>query len=70
MNVDGATATIYSELGFEPELGRGLFVLSRSVGLLAHAWEQRNEPTRIKGPLPRSVLPTYTGPAPRRLPRT
>ena len=67
MNVDGATATIYSELGFAPELGRGLFVLSRSVGLLAHAWEQRNEGTRIKGPLPRSVLPTYTGPAPRSL---
>ena len=68
MNIDGATATIYSELGFEPELGRGLFVLSRSVGLLAHAWEQRQEPTRIKGPLPRSILPTYTGPAPRQLP--
>lgn len=67
MNVDGATAAIYSELGFEPELGRGLFVLSRSVGLLAHAWEQHNEPTRIKGPLPKSISPTYTGPPPRSL---
>jgi citrate synthase len=68
MNVDGATATIYAELGFAPELARGLFVLSRSVGLLAHAWEQHNEPTRIKGPLPKSILPTYTGPPPRHLP--
>lgn len=67
MNIDGATATIYCELGFAPELGRGLFVLSRSVGLLAHAWEQQNEPTRIKGPLPRSANPTYTGPPPRTL---
>ena len=40
MNIDGATAVIYSELGFAPELGRGLFILSRSVGILAHAWEQ------------------------------
>lgn len=67
MNIDGATATIYCELGFASELGRGLFVLSRSVGILAHAWEQRGEPTRIKGPLPRNILPTYTGPPPRRL---
>jgi len=67
MNVDGATATIYAELGFAPPLARGLFVLSRSVGLLAHAHEQSQDPTRIKGPLPKSILPTYTGPAPRTL---
>ncbi|HET6297518.1 MAG TPA: citryl-CoA lyase [Kribbella sp.] len=67
MNVDGATATIYAELGFAPELARGLFVLSRSVGLLAHAHEQQQDPTRIKGPLPRSITPTYTGPAARHL---
>ena len=38
MNIDGITAVIFCELGFEPELGRGLFILSRSVGILAHAW--------------------------------
>ena len=43
MNIDGATAVIYSELGFAPPLGRGLFVLSRSVGILAHAWEQTQQ---------------------------
>ena len=32
---------IYGELGFPPPLVRGLFVLSRSVGLLAHAWDPR-----------------------------
>jgi citrate synthase len=68
MNIDGATAAVYCELGFAPELGRGLFVLSRSVGILAHAWEQRGEAVRIKGPVPRRILPTYTGPAPRTLP--
>ncbi|MEV8371635.1 citryl-CoA lyase [Kribbella sp. NPDC056861] len=68
MNVDGATATIYAELGLAPELARGLFVLSRSVGLLAHAREQQLDPTRIKGPLPKSITPTYTGAPPRSLP--
>ncbi|MFK4085163.1 citryl-CoA lyase [Kribbella sp. NPDC020789] len=67
MNIDGATATIYAELGFDPPLARGLFVLSRSVGLLAHAHEQSQDPTRIKGPLPRTILPTYTGQPPRTL---
>ena len=40
MNIDGATAVIYAELGFPAPLARGLFVLSRSVGILAHAWEE------------------------------
>jgi citrate synthase len=61
MNIDGATAVIYSELGFPPELGRGLFVLSRSVGILAHAWEQTQQGGRIKGPVPTSVAYRYDG---------
>lgn len=61
MNIDGATAVIYAELGFAPELARGLFVLSRSVGILAHAWEETQGGQRNKGPIPRSVLPTYRG---------
>jgi citrate synthase len=67
MNIDGATATIYCELGFEPTLGRGLFILSRSVGILAHASEQAQQGGRIKGPLPPSFGYTYTGPARRHL---
>jgi citrate synthase len=65
MNIDGATAVVYAELGFPPPLGRGLFVLSRSVGILAHGWEQTRQGGRNKGPIPRTLLPTYTGPAPR-----
>ncbi|GAB2823961.1 citryl-CoA lyase [Streptomyces daliensis] len=65
MNIDGATAIVYSELGFPPELGRGLFVLSRSVGIVSHAWEERFGGTRIKGPLPRPLLASYDGHAPR-----
>ncbi|UJW30354.1 citryl-CoA lyase [Saccharothrix sp. AJ9571] len=61
MNIDGATAVIYAELGFPPPLARGLFVLSRSVGILAHAWEETTQGRRNKGPIPRSILPTYRG---------
>lgn len=61
LNIDGATAVIYGELGFPPPLTRGLFVLSRSVGILAHAWEQIEQGGRNKGPLPREWLWAYTG---------
>ena len=65
MNIDGATAVIYSELGFSPALGRGLFILSRSVGILAHAWEQSQQGGRIKGPMPPGIAYNYTGVDPR-----
>jgi citrate synthase len=68
MNIDGATAVIYAELGFPAPLARGLFCLSRAVGILAHAWEQTQQGGRNKGPMPREVLPTYDGPAARGLP--
>jgi citrate synthase len=68
MNIDGATAVIHAELGFPAPLARGLFCLSRSVGILAHAWEQTRQGGRNKGPIPRSFIPTYTGVAPRAVP--
>ncbi len=59
MNIDGATAVIFCELGFPPPLSRGLFCLSRSVGVLAHAWEQMEQGGRNKGPMPPKYLPLY-----------
>ena len=61
MNIDGATAAVYCELGFPAILGRGLFILSRSVGVLAHAYEQMQQGGRIKGPMPPRIAYTYTG---------
>jgi citrate synthase len=61
MNIDGATAVIYAELGFPAPLARGLFLLSRSVGILAHAWEQMGQGGRNKGPTPPHYRWTYTG---------
>lgn len=62
MNIDGATAVIYAELGFPAPLARGLFCLSRSVGILSHAWEQKQQGGRNKGPTPPAYRWTYTGP--------
>jgi citrate synthase len=68
MNIDGATAVIYAELGFPAPLARGLFCLSRSVGILAHAWEQTGQGGRNKGPIPREYVWTYDGPGQRAVP--
>ncbi len=68
MNIDGITAVIFCELGFEPELGRGLFILSRSVGILAHAWEQKQRGRRMMGPMPKEIPYRYSGPALRAVP--
>ena len=67
LNIDGATAVIYAELGLPAALARGLFCLSRSVGILAHAWEQTGQGGRNKGPIPRDLLWRYDGPAQRDL---
>jgi len=68
MNIDGATGVIFAELGFAPPLCRGLFVLSRSVGALAHAFEEMQSGERNKGPIPRHLTWSYTGPPAREIP--
>ena len=65
MNIDGATAVIFAELGFPAPLARGIFCLSRSVGILAHAWEQMQQGGRNKGPTPPHYRWTYDGEPPR-----
>jgi citrate synthase len=44
---------------------RGVFCLSRAVGILSHAWEQRGRGERNKGPMPRQMAYRYTGHATR-----
>lgn len=46
----------------DPTLDRGLLLLSRAVGILAHAWEQTQQGGRIKGPMPPDFLYRYDGP--------
>ncbi len=40
LNIDGAHAAILSQLGWPPALQRGVFIIARTPGLVAHAYEQ------------------------------
>ena len=44
MNVDGGIAAVMSDLGWNPELGKGFFIIARTPGLVAHVREEMDEP--------------------------
>ncbi|QKQ98945.1 citryl-CoA lyase [Candidatus Nanohaloarchaea archaeon] len=44
MNVDGAVAAVMSDLGWDYRLGKGLFIIARTPGLVAHVHEEMDEP--------------------------
>jgi citryl-CoA lyase len=48
INIDGAIAAVISDMGFDWRLGKGFFIISRTPGLLAHAFEEltREKPMR------------------------
>jgi len=65
MNVDGAIAAVLCELDFPPDMGNGLFAISRAVGLTAHVFDE----ITAQRPM-RRISPTaqeYSGPAERSL---
>lgn len=43
MNVDGAIAGVMSDLGWDYRLGKGLFIIARTPGLVAHVREEMDE---------------------------
>ena len=66
INVDGAIGAVLADLGFEPTVMNGMFMIARTPGLVAHV---REEQVRMK-PM-RKVMPgqhQYDGPEARRLP--
>ena len=65
INVDGAIAAVISDMGFDWKLGKGFFIISRTVGLIAHAYEEK---TREK-PMRRLGISDYVydGPDPQKL---
>ena len=42
MNIDGANAALLSDMGFDWQIGCGLFIIGRLPGLLAHVQEEKN----------------------------
>ncbi|MDA3836520.1 MAG: hypothetical protein PF542_02765 [Nanoarchaeota archaeon] len=43
-NVDGINSAILLSLGFKPEHGEGLFLFSRTLGMIAHFIEEKEQP--------------------------
>lgn len=39
-NINGAVAAAISDLGVDWQMGRGIFIISRSLGLIVHALEE------------------------------
>jgi citrate synthase len=66
LNIDGAIAAVCSDLGFDPEIGNGLFIIARTPGLVAHAHEERQRQRPMRQVTPKDCL--YDGPPERRLP--
>jgi len=67
LNVDGCIAAIISDMGFDWRLGRGFFIVSRTPGLIAHAYEQMYLDRPYKAPAWNEIV--YTGPPERTPPK-
>jgi len=58
INVDGAIAAICGDLGFEPGIANGLFIIARVPGLLAHAAEEQAGRSRCGRSTPKTTSTT------------
>jgi len=65
INVDGAIGAVLAQLGFDPSVMNGLFMIARTPGLVAHVTEEqsRQKPMRKIDP----VAHRYDGPQARKL---
>ena len=66
LNVDGCIAAIISDMGFDWRLGKGFFIVSRTPGLVAHAYEQMYFDKPYKAAKWNEIV--YTGPPEKRVP--
>ena len=66
LNVDGCIAAIISDMGFDWRIGKGFFIVSRTPGLVAHAYEQSYYDKPYKAASWDEI--TYTGPPERKAP--
>jgi citryl-CoA lyase len=66
LNIDGITAALISELGFDWQLGKGFFIIGRIAGLVAHVYEEQTREKPVRRIDEEDV--DYDGPKPRDLP--
>jgi len=67
LNVDGCIAAIASDMGFDWRLGKAFFIVSRTPGLIAHAYEQMYFEKPYKSAHWNEIV--YTGPPEREPPQ-
>jgi len=67
LNVDGCIAAIISDMGFDWRLGKAFFIVSRTPGLIAHAFEQMYSERPYKAPKWNEIV--YTGLPERQVPK-
>ena len=67
INVDGAIAAVLFDLGYEPGVMNGFFIIARAAGLVAQAHEEQTRMKRMRRVDP--VNHVYDGPANRSLER-
>jgi len=67
LNIDGITAAIISEMGFDWKLGKGFFIIGRIAGLVAHVYEEQTREKPVRRISEDDV--EYDGPKPRQLPK-
>lgn len=72
INIDGACAAVQCELGLPWQSAKGIFCLSRGVGLVAESLEEFLQGSRLKSPMPMQLWEEellYEGPEERELPK-
>jgi citrate synthase len=66
INIDGAIASVCSDIGMPPSIANALFIISRVPGIAAQAQEERDRQQPMRQIDPKDHV--YDGPSERRLP--
>lgn len=66
LNIDGIVAALLLEMGFAPKVGKGIFIIARTPGLVAQVVEEATREKPFRRLSEEEVQ--YDGPRPRKLP--
>ncbi|MDP2632695.1 MAG: citryl-CoA lyase [Candidatus Curtissbacteria bacterium] len=64
LNIDGIVAALLLEMDFNPKVGKGVFIIARTPGLVAHVVEEALREKPVRRLLEKDV--EYDGPRPRK----
>ena len=64
LNIDGIFAALLLEMGFSPKVGKGVFIIARTPGLVAHVVEEALREKPVRRLSEKDV--EYDGPRPRK----